>query len=76
MKSKIISPKQGKKEFHFPKLMIGNEGCVILATGQCGNSITGTRVNNGTAFPIGEYSDRWRAKVFSDFDGKVELSND
>lgn len=54
----------------FPKLMISDEGQIVLMTeASCGTNV------NGKVHPIGFYAENW-SPCFRDFDGSVILQNE
>ena len=70
MKSKVFNP---KSKMPFPKLMITDEGIVVLML----ESGKGTVVSTiESCYEIGHYSESWAMSSFYDFNGSVTLSNE
>jgi len=56
----------------FPKLMISCKNTIVLFEAE----YTGVVVLQGQADQyIGDYSENWNMNIFTNFNGKVELSN-
>lgn len=61
-----------EKDSEFPKMMIGDDGQVVLfsCTG------IGVVVTSGGEDELGEYSEYWEMDRFSDFTGSVTITNE
>lgn len=72
-----INSKEGKDEKPFPKLMVSNEGRVVLMLGihiTGGNGVFLGRVDKrNDVYDIGHISDNWSLPYFKDFHGSVTL---
>ena len=56
----------------FPKLMISNDGIIVLFSRYCsGTIIVGSRYKEQ-----GEFSDMWEMCYFKDYHGEVTLKNE
>lgn len=73
MKSEVINNSESKK-IEFPCLMKSNtnENLIVLFTKiECGTVVSQTKV-----YDLGYVSEDWEMKYFTEFKGKVILSND
>jgi hypothetical protein len=61
------------KEMPFPKLMIDEDGLVVLFSGE-GKS--GTVIQGDGKYKIGDYRNGWRISSFKDFTNKIVLQNE
>lgn len=62
-----------KKETDFPKLMVHENGDVVLFEGTEDGVLVASK---STPEDIGSYSECWNPRMFQDFKGSVTLSND
>ena len=72
MKTTVI-PEETKKELPFPKLMIAEDGEIVLFSEEKVGVIVNTKINS--FYQIGEYSDDWHMNSFKDFYGSITMSN-
>lgn len=74
MKVKIKENKGSSVGTPFPKLMISESGTIVLFQ----ESDKGVCLKDGclTFKKVGQYTNDWSMHYFTDFDGKVTLSND
>lgn len=62
------------QEVKFPKLMQSSRtGTIVLFREPCVGTVV---ADPSSALPLGYYSDGWDKSLFTDFHGKIELSND
>ena len=74
MKSEIVSTQEVNNKIEFPWLGIATDGDVILFT----QNEVGTVIYCGrkSVLNIGEYSESWNMRCFTEFKGQVILRND
>lgn len=73
---KVIINESEKSNSNFPKLMISNDGGIlIIALGIIDGNIKGTVINS-KVWPFGYSSHGWMINLFKDFKGSVILEND
>ena len=72
MKVKVIESK-GKEEIPYPKLMESNSGAIVLMYKEGEGTVL--KLNSKGGLEMGEYVPGWEMDCFTDFDGKLELTN-
>ena len=70
----IVEVKQNKTEKDFPKLMINNEGMIVLFEEKGVEMVLEKPLNN--TYAVGYYSNAWNTVNFKDFDGEITIKND
>lgn len=73
MKTTVI-PEETKKELPFPKLMIAEDGKIVLFFSDKVGTVIDLGDNN-SGDRIGEYSNDWHMNSFQDFYGSIIMSN-
>jgi hypothetical protein len=64
---------QNKKQKSFPKLMISNDGQIVLFIIQSIGTVVYSNSNN---CKVGYYSNAWNMDIYNDFDGEITLKNE
>lgn len=72
MKTTVI-PEETKKELPFPKLMIANDGEIVLFTSLSEGTVI--ELGKNTQDKIGEFRRDWFCYLFVDFYGSITMSN-
>ena len=74
MKSEVRNLNEETRDLPFPKLMISDDGIIVLATFVDGEIFTGTVVHEGDPrCEIGFYSKIWNISNFKDLPEGVEV---
>jgi hypothetical protein len=72
MKTKVITIGNIKPNHIFPKLMESDNGIVLFTDNKSGTAV---HIKN-SSYSLGDVSSTWYIDNFTDFKGKLELSND